>query len=389
MTEESTRKWNISVEQWKKEFWQTKKILFPVVVNQLLTLFGWYFVYDCQTDPDSPAYYLLDRRRNFTTGNDVYDGALNGAFCITLLAILSFFMLMVALYNFRRLIQCWLSLSCLLIVFGISSMFIRDTLKALKVDSLFLVFGIALIYGAGGAITFFYDKAPLFLHQVYVVCNCALVSLYYLRLLPAHTAWFLLVAIIAWDAFAVLAPHGPLNLITGCAENYSDSILRFLMFTAKIPSEKNEAVEDDVKTCPTNSVEDCSVNEDVSEASEVTEIAVDETLLERTAKDALNDENSIRLGLGDFVFYSVLVGKAASSGSLAATVAAMFGVILGLLITLTVFSDSDDTMPALPCSVALGMIFHFGTLFVFEPVFQWLVWPWIHLMFDQLFLIFV
>ncbi|KIH63361.1 hypothetical protein ANCDUO_06337 [Ancylostoma duodenale] len=32
-----------------------------------------------------------------------------------------------------------------------------------------------------------------------------------------------------------------------------------------------------------------------------------------TAADALNDANSLRLGMGDFVFYSVLVGQAATT----------------------------------------------------------------------------
>lgn len=59
----------------------------------------------------------------------------------------------------------------------------------------------ATIYGAGGAVTFFNPKTPLFMHQIYVVCNCALVSLYYLRLLPSYTAWFLLGAIILWGKF--------------------------------------------------------------------------------------------------------------------------------------------------------------------------------------------
>ena len=76
--------------------------------------------------------------------------------------------------------------------------------------------------------------------------------------------------------------------------------------------------------------------------------------------------------MGDFVFYSILVGKAASSGSLLATPAAIIGVVLGLILTLTVLADTDETMPALPFSVALGMIFHFGTLYGFEPVFYFL-----------------
>ncbi|PIO57259.1 hypothetical protein TELCIR_21337, partial [Teladorsagia circumcincta] len=58
-----------------------------------------------------------------------------------------------------------------------------------------------------------------------------------------------------------------------------------------------------------------------------------------TAADALNDANSLRLGMGDFVFYSVLVGQAATTGNVGATIAAALGVVYGLLITLTYFSN--------------------------------------------------
>ncbi|RCN49026.1 hypothetical protein ANCCAN_04903 [Ancylostoma caninum] len=85
-----------------------------------------------------------------------------------------------------------------------------------------------------------------------------------------------------------------------------------------------------------------------------------------TAADALNDANSLRLGMGDFVFYSVLVGQAATTGSVGATIAAALGVVYGLLVTLTYFSNGDETTPALPISIVLGTIFHFGYLFL-EP----------------------
>ncbi|VDO90862.1 unnamed protein product [Heligmosomoides polygyrus] len=78
-----------------------------------------------------------------------------------------------------------------------------------------------------------------------------------------------------------------------------------------------------------------------------------------TAADALNDANSLRLGMGDFVFYSVLVGQAATTGNVGATIAAALGVVYGLLITLTYFSNGDETTPALPISIVLGTVFHF------------------------------
>ncbi|VDM62843.1 unnamed protein product [Angiostrongylus costaricensis] len=87
-----------------------------------------------------------------------------------------------------------------------------------------------------------------------------------------------------------------------------------------------------------------------------------------TAADALNDASSLRLGMGDFVFYSVLVGQAATSGSVGATTAAALGVVYGLLITLTCFSNGDETTPALPISIVLGTGFHFSYLFLEPPL---------------------
>ncbi|EYB89028.1 hypothetical protein Y032_0237g3241 [Ancylostoma ceylanicum] len=51
--------------------------------------------------------------------------------------------------------------------------------------------------------------------------------------------------------------------------------------------------------------------------------------------------DSLRLGMGDFVFYSVLVGQAATTGSVGATIAAALGVVYGLLVTLTYFSNEQ------------------------------------------------
>ncbi|PAV79074.1 hypothetical protein WR25_14498 [Diploscapter pachys] len=84
---------------------------------------------------------------------------------------------------------------------------------------------------------------------------------------------------------------------------------------------------------------------------------------EMTVADALQD-STMRLGLGDFVFYSLLVGKAATSGSSLATLASIVGVLYGLVITLTSSSFGEVTTPALPLSVLFGTMFHFVTLVI-------------------------
>uniref|UniRef100_A0A0M3K5S8 Presenilin spe-4 (inferred by orthology to a C. elegans protein) n=1 Tax=Anisakis simplex TaxID=6269 RepID=A0A0M3K5S8_ANISI len=94
---------------------------------------------------------------------------------------------------------------------------------------------LVIAYGSVGIVAFFVKDAPLFLHQFYVICNCSLVSVFYLRMFPTHTAWFVLFCVILWDAFAVLAPIGPLRKINEKAHEYSAQVLRFLMFTAEDP----------------------------------------------------------------------------------------------------------------------------------------------------------
>ncbi|KAM3576450.1 hypothetical protein VYU27_001616 [Nannochloropsis oceanica] len=84
------------------------------------------------------------------------------------------------------------------------------------------------------------------------------------------------------------------------------------------------------------------------------------------------EERSIKLGLGDFVFYSVLVGKAALYGF--ATCAACFLVIIsGLGATLVLLSVFRKALPALPISIGLGVLFYLLTRVVIIPYIDALV----------------
>ncbi|WKX92784.1 hypothetical protein Q1695_010654 [Nippostrongylus brasiliensis] len=456
---------------------------------------------------------------NSTTGNQYHDGIINAFSAMVVLAIVSFSMLLLALWDCRRLVQLWLHMSCLLILFAVSGGFFYDLLKSLKISEEKIIYeylpGLVTAYGGFGCIAFFYPGAPLLLHQFFVLSNCSLVSLFYLRSFPGYTAWFVLWCVALWDIFAVLAPIGPLRKVQEKAGDYSHDVLRFLMFTADTKpvdaaskkalqdaqdADDAEADEDDSSSSDEddgknvdNSNRESSTESGFSFTSEESEEEVNEPqdekpLLRRrtrqaagadkandvgnmtdeeerqrreermkaermkkakqsdvssdeevavevdasvetpdteedekenpwamqypiddkealsmehhrknlesstsssassesetssfeeesatevesasvTAADALNDANSLRLGMGDFVFYSVLVGQAATTGNIGATIAAALGVVYGLLITLTYFSNGDETTPALPISIALGTIFHF-TFFVLEP----------------------
>jgi presenilin 1 len=76
--------------------------------------------------------------------------------------------------------------------------------------------------------------------------------------------------------------------------------------------------------------------------------------------------NSIRLGLGDFIFYSVLVAKAAEN-SFTTFVVCMLVILAGLGGTLILLSVFHHALPALPISICLGIFFYLVTRFMVQP----------------------
>jgi presenilin 1 len=95
-----------------------------------------------------------------------------------------------------------------------------------------------------------------------------------------------------------------------------------------------------------------------------------------TSRDEEDGPASIRLGLGDFIFYSVLVAQAAAYG-FTTFVACMLVILAGLGGTLVLLSVYHKALPALPISIFLGVATYLLTRTVVEPwIFALLTTPY-------------
>lgn len=87
--------------------------------------------------------------------------------------------------------------------------------------------------------------------------------------------------------------------------------------------------------------------------------------------------SSIKLGLGDFIFYSVLVSKAAQYSFLTFVVC-MVAILSGLLLTLLLLAIGNSALPALPISIFLGVSFYLLTIFLLEPFIHNMYWSQVY-----------
>ncbi|KAI6649294.1 PSN [Oopsacas minuta] len=350
------------------------KLILPVSICMLLVTTAVLSVTSFTDNSNNEYFFYTPFHEKVSNPGIRFGEALANAL-ILVAVVLVMTILLVLLYKFRcyKILYGWMLLATFVILFFISFFYLLDLFKMYDVPiDIFTLFFMLWNFGCTG-IAAIHWKAPLKLQQAYLILSSALVSLIFIKYLPPWTAWVILIAISIYDLVAVLCPIGPLRILVNIARERDEQLFPALIYSSTMiwmigMADRGHTVSDSE---PSDSEDDMGTVDIATNGQNRNADGKQTGPAETQENPSLGvfETRGPQLGLGDFIFYSILLGKAAhdSSGDFNTILACYLAICVGLCATLLFLVIVQRALPALPISITFGVVFFFGARFVISP----------------------
>lgn len=385
------------------------KLFVPVTICLIFVILSLSFVTSYTESGGATLVYTPFNEDSQSNSTKLWMSIVNALIFITVVIVMTIVLIILYKFKFYRVIHGWLAFSSLMLLFFFTYMYISELFKQFNiVTDMVTVILVLWNFGILGMFCIHW-KGPLFLQQVFLIFSCIQMALIFIKYLPEWTTWVLLAFISIWDLVAVLCPFGPLRILVETAHSRNDNLFPAMVYSSTImyslinmadhvePKKDETAVATDtvdpgpsrlytidsddggfIDTTGSHIPASLKVpktssslrNRNSQNPNERTPTEAEALQQRLEAQKQDEEENGVKLGLGDFIFYSILVGKASILGDWNTVIACVVAILIGLCLTLVLLAVFHKPLPALPISLLFGLIFYFSTNLVVRPFYE-------------------
>ncbi|CAF3038635.1 unnamed protein product [Rotaria sp. Silwood2] len=365
LSEEST----FDIDYWSRSFLVlVYPVSFTVIISACLSI----FLYDLYTQSnvfEDAGLILSSKGPNAASMSKItWESFKIALIIISIIALATCLLVIFVYYGCMKFLYVYLfiTVTCVFSLLNISilSMIIAQLNSSIDwLTILFFIYNILTI-----AILSMFWLSPNIIKQIITIYQCIIMILYVLKIAPEWIAWVLLPLLAIWDMIAVLLPFGPLYLLINLFQKRKIQVPSTMVYTTglwlqnqnmnKLIIKKNFLLTEQWSSLnliflSTNTYyylykQENNFNINASSSSDK------QILKKRSTRKSM-------LGLGDFIFYSILLAKTVftSECNFFAIIIVYLCIIMGMLITTIILIILHRPLPALPISLLIGLAVFF------------------------------
>jgi presenilin 1 len=371
-----SEKFPIDIDYWSRSF---LALVYPVSFTVIISACLAIFLYDLYTESnvfeDAGLISSLKGPNAVSLSEITWESFKIALIIISIIAFATCLLVIFVYYNCIKFLYIYLFLTviCVFSLLNISILSMIIAQLNSSIDWLTIIFYVYNILTM--AIISMFWLSPDIIKQIITIYQCIIMILYVLKIAPEWIAWALLPLLAIWDMIAVLLPFGPLYLLINLFQKRQLEVPPMMIYTTGLWFKNQNMNKNNLKIkknfffiqqwsslnllfISNNTLKYFYKKKSISNIIKNTNASSDK----QSSKKSQTRKSM--LGLGDFIFYSILLAKTVftSECNLFAIIIIYLSIIMGMLATTIILIILHRPLPALPISLLIGLIvfFHYN-----------------------------